>query len=108
MTSDDQANFSLPMYYAFYYKPLFQSNYRGDTKPEMFSPSKMQHWIRKLNDLTDGDAGTSPDALAALDLARNGDQLVWTLVSIVAACLSSTMSDEMVNTCNDYGFQHSV
>ena len=88
--NDPQIGSSLPMYYAFYYQPLFR-NFRCQRLPsEVFPSTKMESWIDGMRLTPSSPDESSPEAHALFDLARNGDELVWTMAALVAglnACL---------------------
>ena len=85
-----QVGSSLPMYYAFYYQPLFR-NFRCPRWPsEVFPSTKMESWIQRTRLTPSSPNESSPEAHALFDLAGNGDELVWTTATLVAglnACL---------------------
>ena len=89
--NDPQVGSSLPMYYAFYYQPLFR-NFRCQRLPSEVLPSiKMESWIHRMRLTPSSPDASSPEAHALFDLARNGDELVWTMATLVAglnACLT--------------------
>lgn len=85
-----EVGISLPMYYAFYYQPLFRHFESDRPGSEVFSATKMNEWIHKLC-LTPDPRESSPEARAFFDLAWNGNKLVWTMTTLVAglnACLT--------------------
>ena len=82
--NDHQVGSSLPMYYAFYYQPLFR-NFRCQRSPtEVFPSTKMESWIHGMRLTPSSPDESSPEAHALFDLARNGDELVWTMATLVA------------------------
>lgn len=86
-----EVGISLPMYYAFYYQPLFRNSDRQRSGSDAFSSTKMNEWIHKISMSPDDPRESSPEACAFFDLARNGNELVWTMTTLVAglnACLS--------------------
>ena len=86
-----EVGISLPMYYAFYYQPLFQCSGSQKLDSEVFSNTKMNEWIYGLRMTPDDPHESSPEARAFLDLAGNGNELVWTMTTLVAglnACLT--------------------
>ena len=89
--NNPQVGSSLPMYYAFYYQPLFR-NYRCQRLPsEVFPSTKMESWIHRMRLAPNSPDESSSEAHALFDLARNGDELVWTMATLVAgldACLT--------------------
>ena len=79
-----QVGSSLPMYYAFYYQPLFR-NFRCQRLPsEVFPSTKMESWIQRTRLTPSSPNESSPEAHALFDLAGNGDELVWTMATLVA------------------------
>ena len=89
--NNPQVGSSLPMYYAFYYQPIFR-NYRCQRLPsEVFPSTKMEYWIHRMRLTPNRPGESSSEAHALFDLARNGDELVWTMATLVAglnACLT--------------------
>ena len=89
--NNPQVGSSLPMYYAFYYQPLFR-NYRCQRLPsEVFPSTKMESWIHRMRLAPSSPDESSSEAHALFELARNGDELVWTMATLVAgldACLT--------------------
>lgn len=86
-----EVGISLPMYYAFYYQPLFRRSGPPNLDSEVFSSRKMNEWIQKMRLTSDDPRESSPEARAFFDLARNGNTLVWTMTNLVAglnACLT--------------------
>ena len=86
-----EVGISLPMYYAFYYQPLFRHFEPDRPGSEVFSTTKMNEWIHKLSLTPDDPCASSPEARAFFDLARKGNKLVWTMTTLVAglnACLT--------------------
>lgn len=84
---------SLPMYYNFYYQPLFRKFDRQRPASDIFSSTKMSEWIDKLH-LHPGDQrDPSTEGNALFDLARNGNELVWTMATLVAG-LNAFLSPE--------------
>lgn len=82
---------SLPMYYAFYYQPFFRRSGPQKRDPDIFSSTKMNEWIQKIRLTSDDPRESSPEARAFFDLARNGNELVWAMTTVVAglsACLN--------------------
>lgn len=86
-----EVGISLPMYYAFYYQPLFRHFGRETVGLKGFSSTKMNVWIHKIRLAPDNPRKSSPEAHAFFDLARDGNELVWTITTLVAglnACLT--------------------
>ena len=86
-----EVGISLPMYYAFYYQPLFQCFGSQKLDSEAFLSAKMNEWLYGLLTTPDDPRESPPEARAFLDLARNGNKLVWTMTTLVAglnACLT--------------------
>lgn len=92
---------SLPMYYAYYYQPLFENLGCQTLSSEIFSSTKMNSRIRATC-LTPGDPHeTSPEVQAFFDLATNGNKLVWTMTTLVAglnACLAPEEAIQVLST----------
>lgn len=92
---------SLPMYYAFYYQPLFENFGRQTLSSEIFSSTKMNAWIHAMC-LTPGDSHeTSSEVQAFFNLATNGNELVWTMTTLVAglnACLAPEEAIQVLST----------
>ena len=89
--NNPQVGSSLPMYYAFYYQPLFRNFRCRRLPPEVFPSTKMESWILRMRLTPSSPDESSPEAHALFDLARNGDELVWTMAILVAgldACLT--------------------
>ena len=89
--NDPQVGSSLPMYYTLYYQPLFR-NFRCKRLPsEVFPSIEMGSWIHRMRLTPSSRDESLPEAHALFDLARNGDELVWTMATLVAglnACLT--------------------
>ena len=82
---------SLPMYYAFYYQPLFWRFGRREAAPYVFTNTKMNEWIDKMRMTPEDQHEFSAEAHAFFDLARSRNELVWTMTTLVAglnACLN--------------------
>ena len=86
-----EVGISFPMYYAFCYQPFFRRSGPPKRNSDVFSSTKMNEWIQKMRLTPGGPRESSPDACAFFDLARNGNELVWTMTTLVAglnACLT--------------------
>lgn len=86
-----EVGISLPMDYAFYYQPLFRRFGPLDLDPEVYSRTKMNGWIHGMRPTPDDPHKLSPEARALIDLANNGNELLWTMTTLVAglnACLT--------------------
>ena len=91
-----QVGSSLPMYYAFYYQPLFR-NLRYQRMPsEVFPSTKMESWIHRMRLTPTNPDDSLPETHALFDLARNGDELVWTMATLVAGLDACLTPDEAV------------
>ena len=77
----DDLNFSLPMYYGFYYRMLFMQYRRRDKASLGFG------WqpLHASNLAPESENDCTSEAHALLEMARNGDELVWTLAVLVAS-----------------------
>ena len=71
-----QVGSSLPMYYAFYYQPLFRSFHSQRLVSEVFSSTKMNSWIHRMRLASSDLHKSSPEIHAFFDLAANGNELV--------------------------------
>ena len=91
--NNPQVGSSLPMYYAFYYQPLFRNFRRQRLQSEVFPSTNMEFWIHRMCRRPRGPDESSPEAHALFDLARNGDELVWTMATLVA-CLNCCLDPE--------------
>ena len=91
--NNPQVGSSLPMYYAFYYQPLFRNFRRQRLKSEVFPSTNMEFWIHRMRRRPSSPDESSPEAHALFDLARNGDELVWTMATLVA-CLNGCLDPE--------------
>ena len=83
---------SLPMYYAFYYQPLFRAFSCQNSTSEIFPGAKINAWIQKIRLASVDSRQSSLEAHALFDLATNGNEFVWTMTTIIAglnACLTS-------------------
>ena len=84
------------MYYAFYYQPLFESFGRQTLSSEIFSSTKMNAWIHATC-LTPSELHeTSPEVQAFFDLATNGNELVWTMTTLVAGLNAYLAPEEAI------------
>ena len=91
MNLSPEVGISLPMYYDFYYRPLFRGFGSQRLDLNAFSSTKMNEWIHKMSLNPPDPRESSPEARAFFDLARNGNELIWTLSNLVAglnACLT--------------------
>lgn len=79
-----EVGISLPMYYAFYHQPLFRRFSPQNLDSEVFSSTKMNEWIHNIRLTPDDPRESSPEARAFSDLARNGNELIWTMTTLVA------------------------
>ena len=89
--SSPQVGSSLPMYYAFYYRPLFRNHRCEKPALEFFPSPEMSSWINRTRLIPVLPCDSSSEAYAFLGAAMNGDELVWTMATLVAglnACLS--------------------
>ena len=85
-----EVGISLPMYYAFYYQPLFRHFESDRPGSEVFSTTEMNKWIHKTCLTPNDPRESSPEARSFFEQARNGNKLVWTMTTLVAglnACL---------------------
>ena len=100
-TLSSEVGSSLPMYYAFYYRPLFRIFRRRRPASQAFPSTKIDEWLHQIR-LTSGDlCKFSPEAHAFFDLARDRDELVWTIATLVAglnACLTSEEAISVLST----------
>lgn len=94
LIEDDPHKFSLSMYYAFYYKALFEG--LSDETADVFEAGALDRWISILRDSGDDVFDTSTEARAILNLARNADQLVWILTILVAYLNAHLQNSEKV------------
>ena len=81
---------SLPMYYDFYYQPLFGNLGCSKSASDVLQKTKMSKWINKSTLNPHHPHGLSSENHAFFDLAKNGNELVWTIATLVAglnACL---------------------
>ena len=73
------------MYYAYYYQPLFlRDDPRLPKSEEVFPTVKMSEWIRKLAMTPENLPGYTLEARALLHLARDANELIWTMTSLIA------------------------
>lgn len=73
------------MYYAYYYQPLFRRcDPRLPKSEEVFPTVKMSEWIRKLAMTPENLPGYMLEARALLHLARDANELIWTMTSLIA------------------------
>jgi hypothetical protein len=87
-------NLSLAMYHAWYYEPLFCPRWPGMRTVELFAKSAIDKAITSLI-ATPDESTPSSELRAVYDLARQGDQLVWTLTAMTAA-LNACLDPEKV------------
>jgi hypothetical protein len=87
-------NLSLAMYHAWYYEPLFSPRWPGMWTVELFAKSAIDKAITCLI-ATPDESTPSSELRAVYDLARQGDQLVWTLTAMTAA-LNACLDPEKV------------
>ena len=84
--SGDRSKFSISMYYAFYYQPLFCWPYSREKKSEIVLLYKMERWVQILDSTTRSDDSHFPQELSAIrDLAKSRDQFVWAMIILVAS-----------------------
>ena len=89
--NDSQVGSSLPLYYAFYYQPLIRNSRYQRLPSEVFPSTRMESWIHRMRLTPSSPDEASPEARALVDLAKSGDELVWTMATLVAgldACLT--------------------
>lgn len=92
---------SLPMYYVFYYQPLFENLGHQRLSSEIFSSTKMNARIHAMSLTRDDPHEISPEVQAFFDLATNGNELVWTMTTLVAglnACLAPEEAIQVLST----------
>ncbi|MCJ1261298.1 hypothetical protein MMC22_001162 [Lobaria immixta] len=91
---------SLPMYYVWYYEPMFFPSYPDDPIKRLFSKFVIEEKITSL--MAKPDESTAGSELRAVyNLAREGNQTLWTLTAITAALnayLNPTDATEVVQT----------
>ena len=87
-------NLSLAMYYAWYYEPLFASHNHRIFQSEPFVRSTIEKRVQSLTRTPD-ESTPSSELRAVYDLARRGDQLLWTLTAMTAA-LNAYLDPETV------------
>lgn len=86
-----EVGISLPMYYAFYYQPLFRRFGPLNLDPKVYSRTKMNGWIHGMRPTPDDPHKFLPETRALIDLANNGNELLWTMNTLLAglnACLT--------------------
>ena len=83
------SKFSLSMYYAFYYQPLFNWPTSREMKSEIVSLSKIAQWTDHLESGLGSDEPSSAELDAAIQLANGDDQFIWAMTILIAS----------VNTC---------
>ncbi|ERF71059.1 hypothetical protein EPUS_03339 [Endocarpon pusillum Z07020] len=87
-------NLSLAMYYAWYYEPLFTSYRYRIFQSGVSAKFSIEKGVKSLTRTPD-ESTPSSELRAVYDLARRGDQLLWTLTAMTAA-LNAYLDPEAV------------